>query len=65
MEGHTGWLHGMVRDLKTDAFSRRASIGSRYSLFPNKKLISAKARKSVFSDWFSLQHILSFNLKAS
>ncbi|VDO45781.1 unnamed protein product [Onchocerca flexuosa] len=29
MEGQTEWLHGMVYDLKTDIFSRRASIGNR------------------------------------
>uniref|UniRef100_A0A158Q868 G_PROTEIN_RECEP_F2_4 domain-containing protein n=1 Tax=Elaeophora elaphi TaxID=1147741 RepID=A0A158Q868_9BILA len=41
MEGQTEWLHGIVRDLKTDIFSRRASIGSSFLSAPGCELPSS------------------------
>ncbi|CAG9536931.1 unnamed protein product [Cercopithifilaria johnstoni] len=38
MEGQIGWLHGIVRDLKTDTFSRRASIGNSFLSAPGCEL---------------------------
>ncbi|VDK72264.1 unnamed protein product [Onchocerca ochengi] len=41
IEGQTEWLHGMVRDLKTDVFSRRASIGNSFLNAPGCELPSS------------------------
>ncbi|EFO22637.2 hypothetical protein LOAG_05847 [Loa loa] len=38
MEGQTGWLHGMMRDLKSDTFSRLTSIGNSFLSAPGCEL---------------------------
>ncbi|KAL3990729.1 putative integral membrane protein [Acanthocheilonema viteae] len=40
-EGQTRWLHGITRDQKADAFSRRASIGSSFLSAPGCELPSS------------------------
>ncbi|EJW78920.1 hypothetical protein WUBG_10168, partial [Wuchereria bancrofti] len=53
MEGQTGWLHGMMYDLKADVFSRLDSIGNNFLSAPGCELPSSVDDQLLPIFWYT------------